>query len=182
MRVEKTAGRDGDAELEIDERLACYRPNVGIVLFNPEARLWLGRRATDGTERDGRDQSFRWQMPQGGIDDGETIATAAFRELREETGITSAELVLITPGWLTYDFPPEHKKKNWKGQRQKWAVMLFQGQDAEVDLTADDHQEFDDWRWGELEEVAELIVPFKKAVYGELTESLVSLRNFLRNR
>ena len=118
-------------------------------------------------------------MPQGGIDKGETIEQAAFRELREETGIKKASLLMTTPGWLAYDFPPEYKKKKWRGQRQKWAVMLFEGSDDEVDIAADDHQEFDDWRWNNLDEVLRLIVPFKKEVYSELVQAVLPLRDWI---
>lgn len=121
-------------------------------------------------------------MPQGGVDAGESYEEAAFRELKEETGVTSARLLLMTPGWLIYDFPAGYKKKNWIGQRQKWAAMLFEGKDDEIDLEADDKQEFDAWRWAELEEAPKLIVPFKKAVYAEVASALAPLRDFIRER
>jgi len=160
---------------------AHYRPNVGVALFNREGQVFFGRRPSGFTDLgDGPDQ-YRWQMPQGGVDADEDIVTAAFRELQEETGVASARLLTITPGWLAYDFPAGYKKKNWRGQRQKWAAMLFEGNEAEVDLAADDHQEFDDWRWGELEEAPSLIVPFKRHVYEELMTAFTPLRDFLRN-
>lgn len=164
--------------MDIEQSLKHFRPNVGIVLFNQEAKVWLGQRVMGDV--DTVRAEHRWQFPQGGIDDGEDVEAAAFRELKEETAISSADMLLLTPGWLTYDFPPEHKKKKWKGQRQKWAAMLFRGHDDEVDLTADDYQEFDDWRWAELEEAPALIVPFKRAVYQDLVRALVPLRDFLR--
>ena len=168
------------------ELLKNYRPNVGIVLFNQEAKVWFGQRVPDekGDEYDviGDPNRWRWQFPQGGVDNGEDIASAAYRELQEETGVTSARLLLVTPGWLAYDFPKEYKKKKWRGQRQKWAVMLFEGPDTEIDLTADDHQEFDEWRWGELEDAPTLIVPFKRHTYEELAASLTPLRDYLRRR
>ncbi|MEM9170618.1 MAG: RNA pyrophosphohydrolase [Pseudomonadota bacterium] len=162
--------------------LSLYRPNVGVVLFNARAEVWLGRRvgalAADD-ENIGQDQ-WRWQMPQGGVDKGEAPVDAAFRELKEETGVSSARLLLMTPGWLPYVFPDGYKRKNWIGQRQKWAVMMFEGPDDEIDLTADDHQEFDAWRWAELEEAQALIVPFKRAVYAEVAEAIAPLRDYLR--
>ena len=158
--------------------LKKYRPNVGVVLFNHEAKIWLGRRINDAAELGG--DEWQWQMPQGGIDKGEDIADAGFRELKEETGVSSAKLLAITPGWLTYKFPPQYKKKKWIGQRQKWAIMMFEGHNGEIDLETDDHQEFDQWRWAELEEAPDLIVPFKRDIYLDLVSSLSPLRDFLR--
>ena len=162
-----------------DRIIKDYRPNVGVALFNRDGRVWYGRRFHDFPESP---DTWRWQMPQGGVDDGEPIVEAAFRELKEETGVASARLLTVTPGWLAYDFPRGYKKKHWKGQRQKWAAMLFEGDEGEIDLEAEDHQEFDAWRWGELEEAPSLIVPFKRHVYEELMAAFVPLRDFLRAR
>lgn len=162
-----------------DRLIKDYRPNVGVALFNRDGRVWYGRRFHDFPESP---DTWRWQMPQGGVDDGEPIVEAAFRELKEETGVASARLLTVTPGWLAYDFPRGYKKKHWKGQRQKWAAMLFEGDEGEIDLEAEDHQEFDAWRWGELEEAPSLIVPFKRHVYEELMAAFVPLRDFLRAR
>ncbi|MAW79397.1 MAG: RNA pyrophosphohydrolase [Parvularcula sp.] len=160
--------------------LRRFRPNVGVVLFNARAEVWYGRRVGDFTDLGQERDEYRWQMPQGGVDPEEDIAAAAFRELKEETGVSSARLLCVTPGWLAYQFPPDYKKKNWKGQRQKWAAMIFTGDDSEIDTNADDHQEFDEWRWGELEEAPSLIVPFKRPVYEEVVEGFRPLRDFLR--
>lgn len=157
-----------------------YRPNVGVALFNREGLVFYGRRLGGFADLGRPGEDYRWQMPQGGVDDGEDIAEAAYRELQEETGVSSARLLTITPGWLAYDFPPGYKKKNWKGQRQKWAAMLFEGEDSEIDLMTDNHQEFDAWRWGELEEAPSLIVPFKRHVYDELMAAFQPLRDFIR--
>lgn len=159
-----------------NDLIKSYRPNVGVVLFNRKGMVWYGRRTGEFFEND----ACRWQMPQGGVDNGEDIAAAAFRELKEETGVSSARLLIVTPGWLAYDFPAGYKKKNWKGQRQKWAAMMFEGDDSEIDLNADDCQEFDAWRWGELEEAPTMIVPFKRKIYGELVTTFAPLRDFLR--
>lgn len=166
--------------MTINDILKHYRPNVGIVLFNARGRVFYGHRVGDFGDLGEAKDAYRWQFPQGGIDQKEDIVAAAYRELQEETGVTTARLLALTPGWLVYDFPKAYKKKAWRGQRQKWAAMLFEGDEAEIDLDADDHQEFDDWRWGTLEEAPSLIVPFKRKVYEELVAAFSPLRDFLR--
>ena len=160
-----------------------YRPCVGIALFNPHGDVWLGRRAdvSDHIEPPGR---FLWQMPQGGIDPGETAAAAARRELAEETGARNADLLAITPGWLAYDFPKGVNKRGKIGQRQKWAAMLHLGADDEFDLCAynPSDAEFSAWRWGELEEIPDLVVPFKRDVYREIATAFRPLRDFIRRQ
>ncbi len=167
--------------MDYDHLKKHYRPNVGVALFNRQGEVWYGRRAGDPAVLKGDKQVYRWQMPQGGVDKGEDIVDAAFRELKEETGVSSARLLTITPGWLAYDFPAEEKRKTWRGQRQKWAAMLFEGDESEIDLSGHDTDEFDEWRWGELEEAPSLIVPFKRHVYKELMAAFAPLRDFLRS-
>lgn len=164
-----------------EDDLRRYRPNVGVILFNRRGEVFYGRRIGDFVDLGEARDAYRWQFPQGGVDSDENIVKAAFRELKEETGVSSARLLALTPGWLAYDFPAEYPKKKWRGQRQKWAVMLFEGADDEIDLEADDHQEFDAWRWGELSEAPGLIVPFKRAVYEELVGAFLPLREFLKS-
>lgn len=140
-----------------------HRPNVGVVLFHRDGRVWLGRRRRQAPP-------YNWQFPQGGVDEGEDLEAAARRELAEETGVTSVELLGRTQGWITYDFPPEvladaRSSRGWLGQKQVWFAYRFIGDEAEIDLEADDHVEFDAWRWGRLDEAPELIVPFKRGVY-----------------
>jgi putative (di)nucleoside polyphosphate hydrolase len=142
--------------------LAAYRPNVGVVLFHPDGRVWLGRRVNTP-------EPYNWQFPQGGVDAGEDLYAAARRELAEETGVTSITLLGRTDGWMAYDFPPDHNgskiAKGWKGQRQVWFAFRFDGEESEIDLTGHGHPEFDAWRWGTLSEAPALVVPFKKANY-----------------
>ena len=146
--------------------LSLYRPNVGVVVFNAEGRVWLGRRI-------GTPDPWNWQFPQGGVDEDEDLEAAARRELFEETGIRSVELLGRTEGWIVYDFPPEvlngaMKKRGNLGQKQVWFAWRFTGTDDEVDLTAHGEQEFDAWRWADLAEAPDLIVPFKRAVYDQI--------------
>jgi putative (di)nucleoside polyphosphate hydrolase len=153
------------------EDLQLYRPNVGVVLFHPDGRVWLGRRA--GTPR-----PHNWQFPQGGVDPGEDLETAARRELNEETGAGHATFLGRTDGWVAYDFPPGHggakALRGWKGQKQVWFAFRFDGQDADFDLAAHPPPEFDAWRWAFLTEAADLIVPFKKAAYERVVEAFGS--------
>jgi putative (di)nucleoside polyphosphate hydrolase len=153
----------------IDPATLGYRPCVGIMLLNPAGLIWIGCRADFKNEAEGR--GAWWQMPQGGIDDGEDPAKAAHRELFEETAIRSASIIREHHGWLNYDLPPDLIGKAWggryRGQKQKWFAMRFEGEDAEVSIAPQHgHQaEFIDWRWAPLPEVMDLIVPFKRDVY-----------------
>ena len=146
--------------------LSLYRPNVGVVLFNRDGRVWYGRRAhTPGP--------WNWQFPQGGVDDGEDLEAAARRELEEETGVTSVEPLAETGDWILYDFPPEamNNAKAWRGfrgQRQKWFAFRLTGPESEIDLERHDEVEFEDWRWGDLSDACDLIVPFKRAAYEQV--------------
>jgi putative (di)nucleoside polyphosphate hydrolase len=153
----RDSGRDPDR----------YRPNVGLALFHADGLVFLGRRA-------GASGPYQWQMPQGGVDRGETPAEAALRELEEEIGIDASLVDVLeeTSDWLYYDFPDEIRAREssrgrYLGQRQKWFALRFKGRDADVHL--DRHKpEFSDWRWGRLEEAPSLVIPFKRAVYEDV--------------
>ena len=138
-----------------------YRPAVGIMLLNRRGEVFVGHRIDMPTMP-------AWQMPQGGIDPGETPRQAAFRELEEEIGTDKAEILGKSRVWLTYDLPEELAGGIWggryRGQRQKWFVMRFTGSESDIDL-ATEHPEFDAWQWVAPERLPELIVPFKRQLY-----------------
>jgi putative (di)nucleoside polyphosphate hydrolase len=149
----------------------AYRPCVGIMVFNPAGRVWVGERIDAKDDAEGR--GLWWQMPQGGIDDGEDPRTAALRELEEETGLTGVEVLGETDDWLTYDLPDELVGVAWKGkyrgQKQKWFAVLYDGPDAAVVIDppagSGHKKEFNRWVWMEIGEIAEKVVPFKRDVY-----------------
>jgi putative (di)nucleoside polyphosphate hydrolase len=146
-----------------DSELPHYRPAVGIMLLNRDGRVFVGRRI------DMPAGLAAWQMPQGGIDPGETPRVAALRELGEEVGTVAAEILGESRGWLHYDVPPEIGGTMWggryRGQRQNWFAMRFLGEDADIDPAATHHPEFDAWEWVAPARLPELIVPFKRQLY-----------------
>jgi putative (di)nucleoside polyphosphate hydrolase len=145
-----------------------YRPCAGIMLKNPQGLIFVGQRL-DGSGV----SSEAWQMPQGGVDDGEDAETAALRELGEETGIAPhhVDIIARSAGEHLYDLPPELLGRIWKGQyrgqRQIWFLMNFLGRDEDVNI-ATAHQEFRDWRWAHVDELVDLIVPFKRELYSNV--------------
>lgn len=152
------------------EELAAlpYRKNVGLVLINAEGLIFAGQRLDNPGDA--------WQMPQGGIDAGERPKEAALRELQEETGVRPelVEKIAKTEDWLVYDLPEDLIGNIWggkyRGQKQKWFLFRFLGQDSDVNI-ATEHPEFSVWRWMEPAELVEKIVPFKRAVYEQVFDS-----------
>ncbi|MBM3535044.1 MAG: RNA pyrophosphohydrolase [Alphaproteobacteria bacterium] len=148
-----------------------YRPCVGVLLLDSRGHVFVGERVgTPGA----------WQMPQGGIDEGETPLEAAKRELREEVGTDKAELLAESAGWYAYDLPRKLREKLWggrfKGQTQKWFAFRFLGSDDDIDLKTH-HQEFARWRWMEMGELTAHIVPFKREIYEQVVVEFGHLAN-----
>ncbi len=151
--------------MHLDINSLPYRPCVGIALFNKDGLVFVGERI---------DAPGAWQMPQGGIDAGEDLKTAAFRELAEEVGTQKASIIRIADKTIKYDIPLAVLKNSRKGglwdmkycgQEQTWVAMRFEGQDDDINLNSHTEQEFSNWRWVPLEDTPNLIVPFKKDVY-----------------
>jgi putative (di)nucleoside polyphosphate hydrolase len=140
-----------------------YRLNVGVILFNKDGQVFMGERS---------DNPGSWQLPQGGIDNDEEYESAARRELFEETGIQNAEIIRMMESYLTYDFPIYLVDKDiylmYKGQKQKWVAMRFLGEDKDIDLNCHHEKEFCSWKWVDLKDITETIVPFKKHIYDAL--------------
>ena len=151
-----------------------YRPCVGVMLVNADGRVFVGRRI------DNREGDW-WQMPQGGVDEGEDLRAAALRELAEETGVRDEHVSIIgrMEETIRYDLPDDLQGKLWggryKGQEQTWFCARFTGADADIDLDAHQPAEFCDWKWVEAEELPDLIVPFKKRVYRAVVEAFREL-------
>ncbi len=158
-----------------------YRPCVGVILFNPQKLVWIGKRIDLPDDAEG--PGHWWQAPQGGIDKGEEPQEAATRELFEETSVSSATIIAETDEWLTYDLPEELIGVAWKGkyrgQKQKWVAMRFEGDDSEIDVLNPGKgahpAEFTEWRWEPLANLPELIVPFKRGVYEEVVKAFAHL-------
>lgn len=154
-----------------------YRPCVGVALFNPKGLVFIGRRVGASAEHGAGETA--WQMPQGGIDPGETPLEAARRELYEETNVRSATFLAETPCWLAYDLPEAVAGEAWKGryrgQTQKWFAFRFEGPETEINIArpaGGGHKpEFEAWRWERLSETPGLIIPFKRGVYQRVAEA-----------
>lgn len=149
-----------------------YRANVGAVLFHRDGRVFVARRA-DLPNAEGR--AGGWQLPQGGIDADEDPRAAVLRELAEEIGTDRATIIGEHPEWLTYDLPPHlvgvALRGRYRGQRQRWFALRFDGVDSDIRLDLDPHPEFDAWRWTDLSELPALAVAFKRPIYEVLAKA-----------
>lgn len=158
-----------------------YRPCVGVMLLNGAGLAFVGRRRPKGPH-DFTNERLEWQMPQGGVDEGEAPVDAALRELYEETNVRSVEVLAEIEPWLSYDLPPENAKR-WKGkyigQTQKWFALRFTGEDCEIDIARPaggaHAPEFDEWRWERPSLLPDLIVPFKRDVYERVVREFAHL-------
>lgn len=143
-----------------------YRKGVGAVLINREGLVFVARRIDTPGDA--------WQLPQGGIDDSEKPSKAVMRELAEEIGTDKAEIIGKSKEWYRYEFPEELVGGVWggkyRGQKQRWFALRFTGSDADIDLAADGHPEFNDWRWVRIETLPGLAVGFKRALYEQIVE------------
>lgn len=158
-----------------------YRPCVGIALFNRAGLVWIGNRSDEDAEGEG--EGHWWQMPQGGLDEGEEPLEAAQRELYEETSVESVSLIREAPGWFTYDLPADLVATSWggryRGQRQKWFAFRFEGKESEIDVLhpggGKHPSEFSAWRWEKLALLPALVVPFKRKVYEQVAAAFADI-------
>lgn len=156
--------------MSVNKTALVYRPCVGIFLLNEDKKIWVGKR--DGkllSDAHLYHPKHLWQLPQGGIDEGEAPEEALKRELFEETGITQFEILATHPDWLNYDLPDHLIGKalqgNFKGQTQKWFAIKFLGNENEINLNAQTPPEFIQWRWVAINALLDFVVPFKHDTY-----------------
>ncbi len=167
--VEGSASHEAKVEIAPTPEIDRYRPGVGIMLLNQKNEVLVGLRV--GSEA-------AWQMPQGGINEGEQPRAAAFRELKEEIGTANVAFIAESVGWLRYELPADLVGTawggRWRGQEQKWFLMRFEGADSEINV-ATENPEFSAWKWISLDRLVDLIVPFKRQLYLDVLHDLGSI-------
>ena len=160
-----------DKKLENFQKLP-YRNGVGIVVLNNENKVFVAKRIDNP-------KNF-WQMPQGGVDEGENLLNAAYRELKEETSIFNVKLIKEIEDWTQYDLPSKLIgiiwKGRYKGQKQKWFIFKFLGKDTEINIKTK-NPEFLDWKWIEIGKITEIVVDFKKEVYQKVKKEIKKIIN-----
>jgi len=158
------------ANPKIDPAKLPYRPCVGLMVLNRAGQVFVGNRVDQSIES--------WQMPQGGIDEGEEPWATALRELKEEIGTSDVELLREHPDWLLYDLPPQLIGVAWegrfRGQKLKWFAVRFKGTDADINVKTP-HQEFSNWKWADIGDLLGLIVPFKRETYAKVIAAFSDL-------
>ena len=139
-----------------------YRPNVGIVIFNSDKNIWIGKRIDNNTKEG-------WQLPQGGIDHQEEPLDAAIREVYEETGITTIKNIATIDNWIKYNLPLDIAKNKWGGkyigQKQKWYLFYFYGDENEINININKQPEFSKWKWADEQYIRDNVTNFRKDVY-----------------
>ncbi len=159
-----TNNKNKDSDYYQQQFDEAYRPSVGIVLFNNDGQILIAERI------EGKNA---WQFPQGGIDEGETIEEAVFREMEEEIGTRNAEVLGMTDKWFYDDFPPHvigKFEKQYRGQRQKWVALRFKGKDSDIALDKYKIPEFKNWRWIEIDKAVEYVLHFRGKTYKKILE------------
>ena len=160
-----------DKKIENFQKLP-YRNGVGIVVLNHENKVFVAKRIDNP-------KNF-WQMPQGGVDEGEDLLNAAYRELKEETSIFNVKLIKEIEDWTQYDLPSKLIgiiwKGRYKGQKQKWFIFKFLGNDTEINIKTK-NPEFLDWKWIEIGKITEIVVDFKKEVYQKVKKEIKKIIN-----
>jgi putative (di)nucleoside polyphosphate hydrolase len=150
-----------------------YRPGVGLMLVNDDKKVFVGKRIDT--------KSDAWQMPQGGIDEGEHPDVTAMRELKEEIGTNNVKIITVAKLWFYYDLPNHLINQIWdgkyRGQKQRWYLCRFLGEDSEINIQTF-HPEFSDWRWIDINELTKVIVPFKRKLYGEI---ITEFKDYIEN-
>lgn len=166
-----------------DREAMPYRDCVGVAVFNASGNVFVGHRKSEGDPEQSAQRGFAWQMPQGGIDEGEDPLRAALRELHEETNISSVSLLAEAPEWIYYDLPDDALgialKGKYRGQRQRWFAFAFTGDEGEIDVETPGNgkfeAEFNAWRWEKLSRTPALIVPFKRPAYDRVVAAFAEI-------